>query len=46
MTDTTQIIDEAISSDVLDEFLSPETNTVLADLTRLTTDYSCHGCSY
>ena len=43
---TTQIINEAIDSDVWDEILSPETETILADLTRLSTDYSCHGCAF
>lgn len=43
---TTQIIDEAIESDILDDFLSPDANVVLSDLLQLATDYSCHGCSY
>ena len=43
---TTDIIDAAIESDVMDEILSPETETVLADLSRLATDYSCHGCAF
>lgn len=40
------VMDEAMKGGVWDEILSPETEVVLADLFRLTTDYSCHGCSY
>lgn len=43
---TTEIIDEAFEGDVLDEILSPETETVLADLLKLSTDYSCQGCAF
>lgn len=43
---TTEIIDESIEGDVWNDILSPETETVLADLMRLATDYSCQGCAF
>jgi|GEM_PF-6111632 len=43
---TTHIIDEAIEADIFDEFLSPDSDIVLADLLKLATDYSCHGCAF
>ena len=43
---TTEIIEDAISNNVWNEIFSPEVETVLADLSRLGTDYSCHGCAF
>ena len=43
---TTKIIEDPISNDVWNEIFSPEVETVLADLSRLATDYSCYGCAF
>lgn len=40
------VIDDVLKDDVWNEILSPETDVVLGDLFKLSTDYSCHGCSF
>jgi hypothetical protein len=40
------VMDDIIKDGVWDEILSPDSQTVLADLTKLSTDYSCQSCSY
>jgi hypothetical protein len=40
------VMDDVIKDDIWDEILSPDTEIVLGDLLRLSTDYSCHGCSF
>ncbi len=40
------VMDDVLKDDVWDEILHPATEIVLADLLRLATDYSCHGCTH
>ena len=40
------IMDDIMKDDIWNEVLAPETDMVLDDLLRLSTDYSCHGCAF
>ena len=42
---TTEIIEATFDDDVWQEILTPNTDMVLDDLIKLTTDYSCQGCA-
>lgn len=45
-TELSHMMDEAIMAGAWDEILSSDTDVVLGDLLKLSTDYSCHGCTY
>ncbi len=40
------IMDEVMKDGIWDEILSPGAEIGLADLLKLSTDYSCHGCAF